>query len=54
VTDEEWNARFDAIEAIKAEGIATRRHMDVVAKRLRVEMKVPLPEDSKGKLPIAS
>jgi hypothetical protein len=55
MTDEEWNDRFDAIEAtIKAEGIATRRHMDVAAERLKTEMKVPSPEASKGNSSSAS
>ena len=48
MTDEEWNARFDAIEAtIRGEGIATRRHMDVAAERLKTEMKAHSPDASK-------
>jgi hypothetical protein len=41
MTDEELNARFASIEAsIKAEGTVTRRHFDVVAEGLRIDIKI--------------
>ena len=45
MTDEELNARFDGLQAsfeasIKAEGIVTRRHFDVVAEALKDEIKL--------------
>src|SRR5262245_29141118 len=41
MTDDEFNARFASIEAsIKAEGVVTRRHFDVVAEGLRIDIKI--------------
>jgi hypothetical protein len=48
MTDEEWNARFDSIDAlIKAEGVATRRHIEVVVESLGAEIKNIVEESQK-------